>query len=159
MREPQPAHIQRLNRSALGSAAPSYRLEMAYIAFSPRHITKAEKVRLPAQSSDRRDSLRPAGAVRKLGHGKGNDRFIKPQETPGRHRSPSFSWHIQVALQFAAHRTTAKWTIGDRRGILLERKTGFEPATSSLLEPTKPVLFRWENDGWSHGGSKGCCTS
>lgn len=71
MREPRPALIQPLHRSALSPAAPSYKLEMAYIALSPRQLAKAEKMRLPAQSADRRDSLLTARAVRKLGHGKG----------------------------------------------------------------------------------------
>lgn len=52
MRDRDPPHIQRLNRSALGPAVSSYRPEMAYIAFSPRQLAKTEKMRLSGQSAD-----------------------------------------------------------------------------------------------------------
>jgi hypothetical protein len=77
MREPRPAHIQRPHRDARSPAAPSYKLEMAYTAFSPRQLAKAEKMRPQAQSSDRLGWSRPSGTVRELGHGKGHDRLVR----------------------------------------------------------------------------------
>lgn len=65
MRELQPAHIQRLHRSALGPATPSYTLEMAYIALSPRQLTKAEEMR--RQHKDRIGATRSRRISRATG--------------------------------------------------------------------------------------------
>lgn len=85
MREPQPAHIQRQHRSALGPVALSCKLEMTYTAFSPRQLAKAEKVRLLLRAP-RRFEHRPGDRPEALLQGHREDRQPSGEGLRGRGR-------------------------------------------------------------------------